>query len=54
MRTATLETAPQMVLRDCSKEVGCRGRSVYVILVKGKFMQSSIYRTKCFLLVVRS
>ena len=32
---------------------GSGGRSIYVILVKGKFMQSSAYFTKVFLLVKR-
>ena len=32
---------------------GSGGRSIYVILVKGKFMQSSTYFTKVFLLVKR-
>ena len=36
MSTAAGETAPQTALRDCSKEV-VRGRSIYMILVKGEF-----------------
>ena len=40
MRTAAWETAPQIVLRNCSKEA--KGKvSIYVILVMGKYMQSS-------------
>ena len=53
MITAVRETAPQITLRNCSKEVG-EGRSIYVILVKGKFMLSNIYLTKVFLLVTKS
>ena len=42
MSIAAQETAPHIALRNCSKEV--RGRdSIYVILVKAEFMQSSIY-----------
>ena len=42
MSIAAQETAPHNPLRNCSKEV--RGRdSIYVILVKGEYMQSSIY-----------
>ena len=36
MSTAAGETAPQTALRNCSKEV-VRGRSIYIILVKGEF-----------------
>ena len=42
MRTAARETAFQMALRNCSKEVGGKV-SIYVILVKGEYMQSSTY-----------
>ena len=42
MRTATWETAPQIALRNCSKEVREKG-SIYVILVKGEYVQSSTY-----------
>ena len=53
MRTADWETAPQIALRDCSKEaVG--GRSMYKILIKGYSMQSSAYFTKGFVLITRS
>ena len=42
MRTVTQETAPQIALRNCSKEV--RGKvSIYAILVKGECMQSNTY-----------
>ena len=42
MRAAAQETAPQIVLRNGSKEV--RGEdSMSVILVKGECMQSSTY-----------
>ena len=40
MRTAALETAPQMALRNCSTETVGKV-STDVILVKGKFVQSS-------------
>ena len=55
MRTVTQETAPQIALRNCSKEV--RGKvSIYAILVKGECMQSNTYFFFCrrFLLVLRS
>ena len=42
MRTAAWETAPQIALRNCSKEVGGKD-SIYVILVKGEYMQLSTY-----------
>ena len=42
MRTIAWETAFQIALRNCSKEV--RGKiSIYVILVKGKYIQSRTY-----------
>ena len=41
MRTIAWETAPQIALRNCSKEVGEKV-SIYVILVKGEYMQSSM------------
>ena len=44
------ETAFQIALRSCSKEVGGKV-SIYVILVKGEYMQSNIYVSKRFLLV---
>ena len=40
MMTATWETAPQVTLRNCSKDVGGKER-IYVILVKGEYVQSS-------------
>ena len=42
MRTAAWETAFQIALRNCSKEVVGKD-SIYVILVKGEYMQSSTY-----------
>ena len=36
MRTAAQETAPLIVLRNCSKEVGEKVSIIYVILVKGE------------------
>ena len=38
MRTVARETAFQIALRNCSKEVGGKV-SIYVILVKGEYMQ---------------
>ena len=40
LETAALESAPQIALRNCSKEVE---DSMYVILVKGEYMQSSMF-----------
>ena len=42
MRTIAWEAAFQIALRNCSKEVGGKV-SIYVILVKGEYMQSSTY-----------
>ena len=42
MRTIARETAFQIVLRNCSKEVGGKV-SICVILMKGEYMQSSTY-----------
>ena len=42
MRTAAQETAFQIALRNCPKGVGGKV-SIYVILVKGEYMQSSTY-----------
>ena len=42
VRAIARETAFQIALRNCSKEVGGRP-SIYVISVKGKYMKSSIY-----------
>ena len=42
MRTTARETASQIALRNCSKEA--EGEvSIYVILVKGEYMQLSTY-----------
>ena len=42
MRTIAWETASQIALRNCSKEV--EGKvSIYVILVKGECMQLGAY-----------
>ena len=42
MKSIAQETASQIALRNCSKEV--RGKvSIYVILVKREYMQSSTY-----------
>ena len=48
MRTIARETAIQIALRNCSKEVGVRKVSIYVILVKEEYMQSF---SRSFLLV---
>ena len=40
MRTIAQETVFQIALRNCSKEVGGK-ISIYVILVKEEYMQSS-------------
>ena len=50
MRIAAQETAPQIALRNCSREEG--GWPVYVILVKGDCMLSSIYFPRRVLLVL--
>ena len=42
MRTIAWETASQIALRNCSKEVGGKV-SVDVILVKGEYMRSNAY-----------
>ena len=42
LRTAAWDTAFQISLRNCSKEVGGKV-SIYVILLKGEYMQSSSY-----------
>ena len=41
MRAIAWETTFQIALRNCSQEA--KGRSVYLILVKGEYVQSSIY-----------
>ena len=53
MRTAAWETAPQMTLRDCSKEAVGEGQYIR-FLRKRSSKQSSAYFTKGFLLVTRS
>ena len=50
MRTAAQETAPQIALRNSSKETVGKV-SMYEILVKGKYVQLSTYFPKRFLLV---
>ena len=40
MRTPVCETAPQIALKNDSKEAGGKD-SIYVALVKGEYMQSS-------------
>ena len=42
VRIIAWETAPQIALRNCSKEVG-RKVGIHVILVKGEYLQSSAY-----------
>ena len=39
---AAWETAAQIALRNCSKEIG-RKVSIYVVLVKGEYLHSSTY-----------
>ena len=57
MRTAALERAPQ----TASKKLLQRGSGwgkvsiyVYMILMKGEYMQSNIYVSRSFLLVMRN
>ena len=53
MRTAAWETAPQIALRDCSKEAGGEGKdSIYVIWVKGVHTVKHINFFRKFLLVL--
>ena len=54
MRTEARETAPQIALRTWFKWAVEEGRSIYVILEKAEFVQSSPYLTIGFLLVTRS
>ena len=49
MRTIDQETAFQIALRNCSKEVGGKV-SIYVIWVKGEYVQSSTFFCTRFLL----
>ena len=48
MRTATQETAPQTVLRNCSKEAEGNG-SIFEILGKWRYMPPSTYFSRRFL-----
>ena len=41
MRTIAWETAPQIALRNCSKGVGGRSMYMYVIFMRGEYIQSS-------------
>ena len=45
MRTVVWETVPQIALRNCSKEEEGKD-SIYVILVKGEYLQSSTHFQK--------
>ena len=51
MRTVAQEIAPQIAVRNRSKGVGGKN-SVYVSLMKGVYMQSSIYFPRRFVLVL--
>ena len=53
IRTAAWETAPQISLRDCSKEAG-GGRSIYKVLVKGELNAIKCLLYKRFSSVTRS
>ena len=53
MRTIAWETAFQIALRNGSKEVGVKV-TIYVILVKGEYVQSSTHFCRRLLLVTRS
>ena len=53
MRTAAQEIAPQTGLKRLLQRDSGR-RSIYTILVKGEFRESSAYFTKGFSLVMRS
>ena len=50
MRTIAQETAFRIALRDCSEEAGGTV-SVYVILVKGEYVQCSTHFCRRLLLV---
>ena len=50
MRTSAWEIVPQIALRNCFKEIGGKV-SIYVILVKRDYMQSSTNFSRRFLLV---
>ena len=51
MRTMSWETAFQIALRNCPKEIGERSIYTHMILVKGKYIESSTYFFRRFLLV---
>ena len=52
MKTASRETAPQIALRTVPKNAGgWEEDSIYMILVKGEYVQSGTYFSKRFLLV---
>ena len=51
MRTVAWEPASQIALRNCLEVKG--KVSIYVILVKGEYMQSGTYFWEKFLLVTR-
>ena len=53
MKTVAWETAPQIALGNCSKQAVGKV-SIYVILVKRGYMQSSTYFSRRFLLVTRN
>ena len=46
MRTAARDAEPQIALRNCSNEVRWWGG--YVVLVKGEFIQASIFFAEVF------
>ena len=52
MRTATWKTAPQIVLRDCTKEVGARGKVNIKDFGEAGVQCNQVF-TKGFLLVMR-
>ena len=52
MRTIARETASHIALRNCSEEVG-REVSIYKILVKGEYVQSSTHFGRRLVLVMR-
>ena len=56
MRTVARETAFQIVMKNCPREVEEKGwgRSVYVILVKRESMKSSTHFCRRFLIITQS
>ena len=46
MRTAAWETAPQIALKDCSKDIGVKD-TVYVILIKGESSADFLVENFC-------